>query len=86
MFTPNGIKIRCLDDKIFINLIVEEGILIQSNKLINIVANEGAEINMYAEGKIVMAAEEEFDAFCNGSRINMQGGTTKIRGNRIREN
>ncbi len=86
MFTPNGIKIRCLDDEIFINMIVEDGILVQSNKPINIIANEGAGINMYAEGKIVIAAEEEFDAFCNGSQINMKGGVTKVRGNSIHSN
>ena len=86
MFTPDGVKIRCLDNEIFINMIVEKGILIQSNKDINIIANEGAGISMYAEGKVVMAAEKEFDAFCNGSQINMKNGTTKIRGSNIRHN
>jgi uncharacterized protein (DUF2345 family) len=50
------------------------------------VANEGAGIEMSAEGKIVIAAEEEIDVFCNGSQINMQGGVTKIRGNSIEDN
>ena len=86
MFLPNGVRIRCLDDEIFLYMFEEEGILMQSNKPINIVANEGAGIGLYADGKIVMAAEEEFDAFCNGSQINMRGGTTHIRGNTIREN
>lgn len=86
MFTPSGIKIRCLDDEIFINLTEDEGIIVNSNKPINIIANEGASIGMYAEGKIVMAAEKEFDAFCNGSQINMKSGKTKIRGNSIGEN
>ena len=86
MFLPDGIRIRCLDDEIFIYMFEEEGILIQSNKSINLIANEGTDISMYAEGKIVMAAEQEFDAFCNGSRINMKGGVTRIRGNRIRDN
>lgn len=86
MFTPEGIKIRCLDNEIFINLIVEEGVLVQSNKPIYVIANEGADISLYAEGKIVMAAEKEFDAFCNGSRINMKDGITKIRGDYIKEN
>jgi hypothetical protein len=83
MFTPDGVRIRCLDDEIFIYMIEEEGILIQSNKPINIVANEGAGIEMNAEGKVVIAAEEEIDVFCNGSQINMKGGTTKIRGNKV---
>ena len=86
MFRPDGVKIRCLDDEIFIYMMEEDGILMQSNKPINIIANEGADIGMYAEGKIVMAAEEEFDAFSNGSRVNMRDGITTIRGNAIRGN
>jgi len=86
MFLPNGIRIRCLDDEIFIYMFEEEGILIQSNKDINMIANEGSDINMYSEGTITMSAEKEFDAFCNGSRINMRDGITKIRGNAIKGN
>ena len=86
MFLPDGIKIRCKDGEIFINMMVENGILIQSSKGIYFIANEGAEIGMYAEGKMVMAAEEEFDAFCNGSRINMKDGITKIRGDSVQDN
>ena len=86
MFLPNGIRIRCLDDEIFIYMFEEEGILVQSNKSINLIANEGSDINMYAEGRITMAAEKEFNAFCNGSRINMKDGITRVRGNRIRDN
>ena len=86
MFLPEGIRIRCLDGEIFIYMLEPEGILMQSNKPINIIANEGAGIGLYAEGKIVMAAEKEFTAFCNGSLINMKDGTTKVRGNKIKDN
>ena len=86
MFLPNGIRIRCLDDEIFIYMFDEEGILIQSNKSINLIANEGTDINFYAEGKIIMGAEKEFNAFCNGSLINMRDGITRIRGNQIKDN
>jgi hypothetical protein len=86
MFLPNGIKISCLDNEIFIHMLDEEGILIQSSKSINLIAGEGTDINMYAEGKIVIATEQEFDAFCSGSRINMKGGIKRVRGNRIQDN
>ena len=86
MFTPDGIKIRCVDNEIFINLIVDQGILLQSNKPIYVIANEGAGINLQADSKITIAAEEEFDAICNGSRINMKGGVTKIRGIFVKDN
>ena len=86
MFLPGGIKLRCLDDEIFLYMMEREGVLMQSSKPISIVASNGAGIGLSAEGKIVLAAGEEFDAFCNGSRINMEDGTTKIRGNEITEN
>ena len=86
MFLPEGVRIRCLDNEIFIYMFEQEGILIQSNKSINLIANGGSNINMYAEGKIVMSADEELDIYCNESRINMRDDVTRIRGNRIKDN
>lgn len=86
MFSPSGVLIRCVDNEIFINLDSNDGIFIQSSKPINMVANNGAGINISSEGKIVIAAENEIDVFCNGSRLNMKDGITKLRGSSISQN
>ena len=83
---PKGIQIICKDDEIMIDLSQDNGISIISSKPISINAGDGADIQLTAEGSIMLSAEKEIDISCNGSKINMKSGTTKIRGSSIAEN
>lgn len=86
MFTPEGIKIRCIDNDIFINLTEKYGIHFNSSKFINLRADRGAAVNINAEGAVRIKSDEEIDLKSNGSNINMKNGVTAIRGSYIKEN
>ena len=86
MFMEDAIKISCLDNEIYINLSEKDGIVLTSSKGISLVANDGSDINISAEGKIVLSAEDELDAFCAGSQLNMKSGKSVLKGNAIEIN
>jgi phage baseplate assembly protein gpV len=84
-FTPDGVRITCRDGDVYLDLSDRGGIAIQSGKGVTLAAEGGAGIGMFAEGGIVLSANSEIDMFCNGSRINLKGGVTQIRGNAVNE-